>query len=184
MKVKSVSHTIKLTHKYELFLWVFLIFLLLLIFLQTNVTYPSTNTAILNIHWGMNPKQIENAVNTELEEGPNSTDRIKIFNNRLRIVGRARLAEVKYYFYKNQLYKLEIKKDLAMYKKPIINQLIIQKGLDQEFNNIVQTLHNGSKYETIKDNQKIVFYLNSNDLNSSDTIFLDMEHLPIANQIN
>jgi hypothetical protein len=131
----------------------------------------------------MNPKQVENAVNTELEEEQHSTDKIKVFNNRLRIVGRARLAEVKYYFYKNQLYKLEIKKDLAMYKKLIINQLTIQKGLDQEFNNIIQTLHSGTKYETIKDNQKIVFYLNSNDLNSSDTIFLDMEYLPIANQI-
>jgi hypothetical protein len=131
----------------------------------------------------MNPEQVENAVNTELEEEQNSTDKIKVFNNRLRIVGRARLAEVKYYFYKNQLYKLEIKKDLAMYKKPIINQLIIQKGLDQQFNNIIQTLHSGAKYETIKDNQKIIFYLNSNDLNNSDTVFLDLEYLPIANQI-
>ena len=161
-----------------------IILLFSILIFQTNISYSSTNTAILNIHWGMNPGQVENAVNTELEEGPNSTDRIKFFNNRLRIVGRARLAEVKYYFYKNQLYKLEIKKDLAMYKKPIINQLIKQKGLDQEFNNIIQTLHNGSKYETIKDNQKIAFYLNSNDLNSSDTVFLDMEYLPIANQIN
>ncbi len=161
-----------------------IILLFSILIFQTNISYSSTNTAILNIHWGMNPEQVENAVNTELEEGPNSTDRIKFFNNRLRIVGRARLAEVKYYFYKNQLYKLEIKKDLAMYKKPIINQLIIPKGLDQEFNNIIQTLHNGSKYETIKDNQKIVFYLNSNNLNSSDTVFLDMEYLPIANQIN
>lgn len=160
-----------------------IILLFSILLFQTNFSYSSTNTAILNIHWGMNPEQVENAVNTELEEGPNSTDRIKFFNNRLRIVGRARLAEVKYYFYKNQLYKLEIKKDLAMYKKPIINQLIKQKGLDQEFNNIIQTLHNGSKYETIKDNQKIAFYLNSNDLNSSDTVFLDMEYLPIANQI-
>ena len=160
-----------------------IILLFSILLFQTNFSYSSTNTAILNIHWGMNPEQVENAVNTELEEGPNSTDRIKFFNNRLRIVGRARLAEVKYYFYKNQLYKLEIKKDLAMYKKPIINQLIKQKGLDQEFNNIIQTLHNGSKYETIKDNQKIAFYLNSNDLNSSDTVFLDIEYLPIANQI-
>ncbi len=157
--------------------------ILLILFLQTNFSYTSTNTAILNIHWGMNPKQVENAVNTELEEEQNSTDKIKVFNNRLRIVGRARLAEVKYYFYKNQLYKLEIKKDLAMYKKPIINQLIIQKGLDQQFNNIIQTLHSGAKYETIKDNQKIIFYLNSNDLNNSDTVFLDLEYLPIANQI-
>ena len=160
----------------------FVIFIALFLILQLNFSYPSTNTAILNIHWGMNPEQVENAVNTELEE-QHSTDKIKVFNNRLRIANRGRLAEVKHYFYKNQLYKLEIKKDLAMYKKPIINQLIIQKGLDQEFNNIIQTLHNGSKYETIKDNQKIVFYLNSNDLNSSDTIFLDMEYLPIANQI-
>ena len=157
--------------------------ILLILFLQTNFSYISTNTAILNIHWGMNPKQVENAVNTELEEEQNSTDKIKVFNNRLRIVGRARLTEVKYYFYKNQLYKLEIKKDLAMYKKPIINQLIIQKGLDQQFNNIIQTLHSGAKYETIKDNQKIIFYLNSNDLNNSDTVFLDLEYLPIANQI-
>ncbi len=157
--------------------------ILLILFLQTNFSYTSTNTAILNIHWGMNPKQVENAVNTELEEEQNSTDKIKVFNNRLRIANRARLAEVKYYFYKNQLYKLEIKKDLAMYKKPIINQLIIQKGLDQQFNNIIQTLHSGAKYETIKDNQKIIFYLNSNDLNNSDTVFLDLEYLPIANQI-
>ena len=161
----------------------FVIFIALFLILQPNFFYPSTNTAILNIHWGMNPKQVENAVNTELEEQQNSTDKIKVFNNRLRIANRGRLAEVKYYFYKNQLYKLEIKKDLAMYKKPIINQLIKQKGLDQEFNNIIQTLHSGTKYETLKDNQKIVFYLNSNDLNSSDTIFLDMEYLPIANQI-
>jgi hypothetical protein len=131
----------------------------------------------------MNPKQVENAINTGLEEEPISTDKIKLFNNRLRIADRGRLAEVKYYFYRNQLYKLEIRKDLAMYKKPIINQLIKQKGLDQQFNNIIQTLYNGSKYETIKDNQKIVFYLNSNDLNSSDTVFLDLDYLPIANQI-
>ena len=50
-------------------------------------------------------------------------------------------------------------------------------------NNIIQTLHSGAKYETIKDNQKIIFYLNSNDLNNSDTVFLDLEYLPIANQI-
>ena len=106
-----------------------IILLFSILLFQTNSSYPSTNTAILNIHWGMNPEQVENAVNTKLEEGPNSTDKIKVFNNRLRIVGRARLAEVKYYFYKNQLYKLEIKKDLAMYKKPIINKLIKQKGL-------------------------------------------------------
>jgi len=161
-----------------------IILLFSILLFQTNISYSSTNTAILNIHWGMNPEQVENAVNAELEEQQNSTDRIKIFNNRLRIVGRARLAEVKYYFYKNQLYKLEIKKDLTMYKKPIINQLIIQKGLDQQFNNIIQTLHSGIKYETIKDYQKIIFYLNSNDLNSSDTIFLDIEYLPIVNQIN
>ena len=160
-----------------------IILLFSILLFQTNSSYPSTNTAILNIHWGMNPEQVENAVNTELEEQQNSTDNIKVFNNRLRIANRGRLAEVKHYFYKNQLYKLEIKKDLAMYKKPIINQLIIQKGLDQEFNNIIQTLHNGNKYETLKDNQKIAFYLNSNDLNSSDTVFLDIEYLPIANQI-
>ena len=88
-----------------------IILLFSILLFQTNFSYSSTNTAILNIHWGMNPNQVENAVNTELEEGPNSTDKIKVFNNRLRIVGRARLAEVKYYFYKNQLYKLEIKKE-------------------------------------------------------------------------
>jgi len=27
--------------------------------LKTNFLYSSSNTAILNIHWGMNPKQIE-----------------------------------------------------------------------------------------------------------------------------
>jgi len=159
-----------------------IVLLLLLFFLQTSLLYSTNNTAILNIHWGMNPKQVENATNIELEE-QNSTDKIKVFNNRLRITDRARLAEVKYYFYRNQLYKLEIKKNLAMYKKQIINQLIKQKGLDQEFNNIIQILNNGSKYEAAKDNQKIVFYLNSNDFNDADTVFLDMEYLPIANQI-
>jgi hypothetical protein len=159
------------------------ILLFIIIIIQTNPSYSSNNTAILNIHWGMNPEQVQNAINTGLEEEPISTDKIKLFNNRLRIADRGRLAEVKYYFYRNQLYKLEIRKDLAMYKKPIINQLIKQKGLDQQFNNIIQTLYNGSKYETIKDNQKIVFYLNSNDLNSSDTVFLDLDYLPIANQI-
>jgi len=54
---------------------------------------------------------------------------------------------------------------------------------DKELNNIIQILNNGSKYVAAKDNQKIVFYLNSNDLNNSDTVFLDMEYLPIANQI-
>jgi len=178
------NHMVNLTHKPALYVRNFLIFLLLLFLLLPNLSYSSTNTAILNIHWGMNTEQVEKATNIKLEEEQFRTDKIKVFNNRLRIANRARLAEVKYYFYKNQLYKLEIKKDLAMYKKPIINQLIIQKGLDQEFNNIIQTLHNGSKYETIKDNQKIVFFLNSNNLNSSDTVFLDMEYLPIANQIN
>ena len=160
-----------------------IVLLLLLFFLQTNFLYPSSNTAILNIHWGMNPTQVQNATKKELEEEHNSTDKIKIFNNRLRITNRARLAEVKYYFFKNQLYKLEIKKDLAMYKKQIINQLIKEKGLDQEFNNIIQILNNGSKYGAAKDNQTIIFYLNSNDLNSSDTVFLEMKYEPIANQI-
>ena len=162
----------------------FIVLSVSLFLLQTNFLYSSTNTAILNIHWGMNPKQVENALNTILEENQISTDRIKIFNSRLKIVDRGRLAEVKYYFYENKLYKLEIKQDLAMYKKPIINKLIILKGLDQEFNNIIQTLHSGSKYETTRDNQKLVFYLNSNDLNSSDTVFLDLEYLPITSQTN
>jgi len=90
---------VNLTRNYALFLCNFLIFLLLLFFLLPNFSYSSTNTAILNIHWGMNPKQVENAVNAELEADPYSTDRIKIFNNRLRITNRARLAKVKYYFY-------------------------------------------------------------------------------------
>jgi len=72
----------------------------------------------------MNPKQVENASNNKLEEEQNSTDKIKIYNNKLRITNRSGLAEVKYSFYNNQLYKLEIKKDLAMYKKPIINILL------------------------------------------------------------
>jgi len=67
----------------------FIILSALLFFLLPSSLYSSTNTAILNIHWGMNPKQVENAVNAEFEEQQNSTDRIKIFNNRLRIVGRA-----------------------------------------------------------------------------------------------
>ena len=162
----------------------FIFLSVLLFFVQINISYSFTNTAILNIHWGMNPKQVEYTVNTGLEEDQNSTDKIKVFNNRLKIVNRGRLAEVKYYFYENKLYKLEIKQDLAMYKKPIINQLIVPPGLAQENNNIIQTLHRGSKYETTKDNQKIVIYLNSGDLNSSDTVFLDLEYLPIANQLN
>ena len=72
---------------------------------------------------------------------------------------------------------------VSLQKNRIINQLLVHKGLDQEFNNIIQTLNNGSKYETNKDNQKIVFYLISNDLNSSDTVFLEMKYEPIANQI-
>jgi len=160
-----------------------IVLLLLLFFLQTNFLYPSSNTAILNIHWGMNPKQVQNATNKELEEEHNSTDNIKIYSNKLRIVDRARLSNIKYYFYKNQLYKIKVTKDLSLQKNRIINQLLIHKGLDQEFDNIIQTLNNGSKYETNKDNQKIVFYLNSNDLNGSDTVFLEMKYEPIANQI-
>jgi len=38
------------------------------------------NTAIFFIHWGMNPKQVENATNKELEEEQNYTDEIKIYN--------------------------------------------------------------------------------------------------------
>ncbi len=161
----------------------FIVLLVLLFFLQTNFLYSSNNTAILNIHWGMNPKQVQNATNKELEEEHNSTDNIKIYSNKLRIVDRARLSNIKYYFYKNQLYKIKVTKDLSLQKNRIINQLLIHKGLDQEFNNIIQTLNNGSKYETNKDNQKIVFYLISNDLNGSDTVFLEMKYEPIANQI-
>ena len=131
----------------------------------------------------MNPKQVQNATNKELKEEHNSTDNIKIYSNKLRIVDRGRLSNIKYYFYKNQLYKIKVTKDLSLQKNRIINQLSIHKGLDQEFNNIIQTLNNGSKYETNKDNQKIVFYLISNDLNSSDTVFLEMKYEPIANQI-
>lgn len=160
-----------------------IVLLLLLLFLQTNFLYSSNNTAILDIHWGMNPKQVQNATNKELEEEHNSTDNIKIYSNKLRIVDRGRLSNIKYYFYKNQLYKIKVTKDLSLQKNRIINQLLIHKGLDQEFNNIIQTLNNGSKYETNKDNQKIVFYLISNDLNSSDTVFLEMKYEPIANQI-
>jgi len=160
-----------------------IVLLLLLLFLQTNFLYSSNNTAILDIHWGMNPKQVQNATNKELEEEHNSTDNIKIYSNKLRIVDRGRLSNIKYYFYKNQLYKIKVTKDLSLQKNRIINQLSIHKGLDQEFNNIIQTLNNGSKYETNKDNQKIVFYLISNDLNSSDTVFLEMKYEPIANQI-
>jgi len=159
-----------------------IVLLLLLFFLQTSFLYPSSNTAILNIHWGMNPKQVQNATNKELEEH-NSTDNIKTYSNKLRFVDRGRLSNIKYYFYKNQLYKIKVTKDLSLQKNRIINQLLIHKGLDQEFDNIIQTLNNGGKYETNKDNQKIVFYLNSNDLNSSDTVFLEMKYEPIANQI-
>ena len=160
-----------------------IVLLLLLFFLQTNFSYPSSNTAILNIHWGMNPKQVQNATNKELEEKHNKTDNIKIYSNKLRIVDRGRLSNIKYYFYKNQLYKIKVTKDLSLQKNRIINQLLIHKGLDQEFNNIIQTLNNGSKYGAAKDNQTIIFYLNSNDLNSSDTVFLEMKYEPIANQI-
>ncbi|NIS07889.1 MAG: hypothetical protein GWO07_03805 [Candidatus Dadabacteria bacterium] len=151
--------------------------------LLTNISYSSTNTAILNIHWGMNPVQVGSAVNTALEEDKTSTDRIKVFNSILKITERGIPSELKYYFYKNQLYRLEIKQELATHKKPIINHLIKLKGLDQEFNNIIQTLHSGRNYETIKDNQRINYYLNSGDLNNSDTVFVDLEYLPVAGQI-
>ncbi len=39
------------------------------------------NTAIFFIHWGMNPKQVENATNKELGFEQNYTYEIKIYNN-------------------------------------------------------------------------------------------------------
>ncbi|HSG32717.1 MAG TPA: hypothetical protein VLB82_14380 [Thermodesulfobacteriota bacterium] len=162
-----------------------IVLLLFSIFLyEINSSYSFTNTAILNMHWGMNPEQVESAINTALQEDQSSTDKIKVYISNLQITDRGRPSDVKYYFYKNQLYKLKIKQDLATHKKPIINQLIKLKGLDEQFNDIVQSLHYGRKYETFNDNQKIVFYLNSGDLNSSDTVFLDLKYLPVAGQTN
>jgi len=160
----------------------FIVLLLLFFFIQTNFLY-SFGTGFTSLSWGMKPKMIEDGTNKELEIEHSSIDKIKIYSHKLRITDKGRLADVKYYFYKNGLYKIEIKKDLAIYKKEILKQLILMKGLNKEFNNIIQTLNNGSKYETNKDNQKIVFYLISNDLNGSDTVFLEMKYEPLANQI-
>lgn len=160
------------------------IFLLLLFFfLQTNFLY-SFGTGFTSLSWRMKPEMIEDGTNKELEIEHSSIDKIKIYSHKLRITDKGRLADVKYYFYKNGLYKIEIKKDLAIYKKEILKQLILMKGLNKEFNNIIQTLNNGSKYETTEDNQKILLYLNSNDLNSSDIIYLNFKSIPFANQIN
>jgi len=160
----------------------FNVILVLLFFLQTNLLYSFGN-GFTSLRWGMKPKMIEVGTNKKLEIEHSSIVKIKIYSHKLRITDKGRLADVKYYFYKNGLYKIEIKKDLAIYKKEILKQLILMKGLIKEFDNIIQTLNNGSKYETIEDNQKIVFYLNSNDLNGSDTVFLEMKYEPIANQI-
>ena len=121
-------------------------------------SHATDDFAILNIRWGMSPKQVELATNKTLDEEYLNKE-YKIYSHKLKIVDRARLSDVRHYFYNDQLYKIQIKKDLSSYENRIIDQLIHKSGFSKNRNEIIEEIQNGNKYKGSINNNVVFVYL-------------------------
>ena len=109
---------------------------------------------------------------------------INLFMKRIRIIDRARKSEVKYYFYDNQLYKINIKKGINLFKTKIIEQLLDKAFLADQKVDIINTLHNNNKYRIDQNDRLILIYLDDLNLEDSKNINLAMGYKPLVEKLN
>ncbi len=145
-------------------------------------SHATNDYAIENIRWGMSPKQVELATDSALvEEYINQGH--KIYSLKLKLVDRARLSDVKHYFYNDRLYKIQINKDLSSYENHIINQLIDKSGLAIDKNKIIETIKSGNKFKGKIQNNVALVYLSKDKSDKSQEVNLVLGYKPLLDEI-
>ena len=145
-------------------------------------SHATDDFAILNIRWGMSPKQVELATNKTLDEEYLNHE-YKIYSHKLRIVDRARLSDVRHYFYNDQLYKIQIKKDLSSFENRIIDQLIHKSGFSKNKNEIIEEIQNGNKYKGSINNNVVFVYLSKDKSQELKDINFVLGYKPLLDKI-
>ncbi|HSG30583.1 MAG TPA: hypothetical protein VLB82_03450 [Thermodesulfobacteriota bacterium] len=145
-------------------------------------SHATNDYAIENIRWGMSPKQVELATDSSLIEEYLNKD-YKIYSHKLKLVNRAKLSNVKHYFYKDQLYKIQINKDLSSYENHIINQLIDKSGFAMNKNEIIETIKSGNKYKGKIQNNVAMVYLSKDKSDKSQEVNLVLGYKPLLDEI-
>jgi len=174
--------------KYTIISFFILLFLCINLYLFSEnlfiYSHASNDIAILQIRWGMSPKEVEIVTEMKFESEDYNNDEHKTFTQRIRIIDRARKSEVKYYFYDNQLYKINIKKGINLFKTKIIEQLLDKAFLTDQKVDIINTLHNNNKYRIDQNNRLILIYLDDLNLEVSKNINLAMGYKPLVEKLN
>lgn len=145
-------------------------------------SHATSDHAIENIRWGMSPKQIELATDSELRLD-HINNQYQIFSQKMRLTDRARLSHVKLYFYEEQLYKLQIHKDLSSYGDHITEQLIDKAGFTQDKDIIKQRIKNGQRYKKTINNNTALIYLSYDSSNNSSDIYFTLGYEPLMDMI-
>ena len=145
-------------------------------------SHATDDFAILNVRWGMSPKQVELATSKTLDAEYFNKE-YKIYSQKLKIVNRARLSEVRHHFYNDQLYKIQIKKDLSSYENHIIDQLIEKSGFSKDRNEIVEKIQNDEKYKGTINNNVALVYLSKDSSQELTDINFVLGYKPLLDKI-
>jgi hypothetical protein len=145
-------------------------------------SHATDDFAILNIRWGMSPKEVELATDKALDEEYLNKE-YKIYSHKLKVVDRARLSDVRHYFYNDQLYKIQIKKDLSSYENRIIDQLIEKSGFEQDRNEIIEKIQNGQKYKGTINNNVALVYLSKDGSQELKNLNFVLGYKPLLDKI-
>ena len=145
-------------------------------------SHATDDFAIENIRWGMSPKQVELATDKNLNQEYHNRDYM-IYSHKIKLVDRARLSDVKHYFYNDRLYKIQIKKDLSSYENHIISELIKKSGFSKDRNVILERIQNGKKYKGEIQNNVALVYLSKDRTEKNSDINLVLGYKPLLDKI-
>jgi len=93
------------------------------------------------------------------------------------------LSDVRHYFYNDQLYKIQIKKDLSSYENRIIDQLIHKSGFSKNRNEIIEEIQNGNKYKGSINNNVVFVYLSKDKSQELKDINFVLGYKPLLDKI-
>ncbi|NIP39142.1 MAG: hypothetical protein GWO07_10825 [Candidatus Dadabacteria bacterium] len=145
-------------------------------------SHATDDFAIEDIRWGMSPKQVELATDEVLTEEYINRE-YKIYSHKIKLVDRARLSDVRHYFYNDQLYKIQIKKDLSSFENHIMDKLIDKSGFGSDKNQIIEKIQNGQKYKGEIQNNVALVYLSRNRTQKNSDFNLVLGYKPILDEI-
>lgn len=146
-------------------------------------SHASDDHALLNVRWGMSPKEVEKATSTGINQIYGDYGDYGTYHQKLRLTDRSSKSNIRYYFYDNRLYKIKISKNIKFYKDSILNQLITSTYFNYKRNNILEKLKVNNKYLYEENYSMIFIYTDGDTLDKSSQLHLTLGDKPIVNSI-